>query len=129
MKSIGFVDVFRVNSSSSITTLCSQEDDSYGFFIRFTTELGDIPLLQVISNNHEILMNISIIEKIKGSQLNLECGGPLMGICDHSRGVCLCSSNHLSSNGTNQSIGNKGECGYYSSIQSTYQIQTDGSIS
>lgn len=47
------------------------------------------------------ITDIIIQEYAKGTNANLECGGPAMGMCDRQLGICRCIDYQGSSNGSN----------------------------
>jgi hypothetical protein len=80
--------------------------------VEFNTEFGNLPLLVPINTTESNF--IFITEYQKGTNANLECGGPEQGVCDRRNGKCTCYSRLSSSNGTS-GPGNIGDCAYYNS--------------
>ena len=66
-----------------------------GFYVQFITEMGNLPLMTASSSF------VTVTEYVQGTQLNVECGGVNMGVCDHSAGVCMCADYQASSNSSN----------------------------
>lgn len=132
MKSVGNVTIsFPHSYDDAIVTACSVAHDTSdgGFLVQFDTELGDVPL--VTASSSAILSSVAVAEYVKGSALNLECGGPEMGYCHRDTGLCECTLYQYSSDAQN-GIGNRGDCGYHYkeyvdavSTTSTVTIQGD----
>ena len=68
---------------------------------------GDLPLMGVVNT----FGSVAIAAKQDGSSENLECGGPAVGMCDRSNGVCACRDDLMSSDGNN-GLGTNGDCGF-----------------
>lgn len=144
MKGVGKVSItFPASSILNIATACSSAynsslgmslidrkcrsstDITGGFLVQFNTELGDLSLMTVNDNSSFV----KVSEYSKGTKINLECGGPTMGMCDRTEGVCKCTDNYGSSNSSNAPgtfisrrrhddypivPGSRGDCGYLS---------------
>lgn len=91
---------------------------------------------------------VSISEYQKGTTSNLECGGPTVGMCDRSTGLCMCTDGYGSSNSSNApgdiilqrlwteslilyyNTGSRGDCGYRLSYlrKDKITVNVDGSL-
>lgn len=107
-KSIGNVTITFPSDSAAVTACSSLYSASSGFYVTFTTEFGDLPLMTIIQSSSN---NVNVYEHRKGTTLNLECGGTEMGICNRETGKCMCKPNYGSSD-IHHNPGPRGECGY-----------------
>ena len=97
----------------NITTACHPRA-TVGFLVTFLTEFGDLPLMvpHVAAPSG---VSVAVSEAVAGTNANLECGGPSMGVCDRTTGTCRCAPRQTSSNGTAAGRGGVGDCAFYDS--------------
>lgn len=96
-------------------TVCSTDTTRYAEIV-FLTEFGDLPMLQVVSSSLTLsggTVVTTITEAAKGTKEDVECSGN--GICG-TNGVCECMPGYMSSNGTNNMNGEKGDCTYFNPL-------------
>ena len=124
---IGNVTVtFPDYASDNITVACNASISMDGFLVQFDDLQGDLPLASVRAAHPDLLRDVSVYEYQKGTKLNLECGGPEMGVCDRSTGLCQCKTGQGSSNGQG-AAGSRGDCSFtqiYQSIPDNYDMST-----
>jgi hypothetical protein len=120
-KSIGNVTITFPNGSPAVTACSTLYDEaSGGFHVTFTTEFGNLPMMKVVQSTSS---SVTVYEQRKGTTLNVECGGPEMGICNRQTGKCMCKPNFGSSD-VDHNPGTRGECGYrnvYEPISSKFR--------
>ena len=112
--------------ADNITVACNASISMDGFLVQFDDLQGDLPLARVQTAYPDLLSDIDVYEHQKGSKLNLECGGPEMGVCDRSTGLCRCKAGQGSSNGQG-AAGSRGDCSFtqtYQSIPDNYDTST-----
>lgn len=93
-------------SSSSTATLCNLGSINPAFVL-FKTELGDLPLLSVVTSYGA---DLEVIEVTRGTKVDAECSRH--GNCDHDKGECVCFEGWASSDGSG-GIGQRRDCGWY----------------
>jgi len=102
---------------NTATTICSSADTSRFVEIAFLTEFGDLPLLKVVSASSLLLgsdaATTTVTESRKGTKEDLECSGN--GICGNN-GVCSCMPGFMSSNGSANMVGERGDCTYFNPL-------------
>ena len=82
------------NTTTTIDNICTINGTT--IYIHFLSEYGDLPLIEVLSN--ELIINgdnntisngiISINKYQSGTSVEYECSG--VGKCDRNSGLCLC---------------------------------------
>jgi hypothetical protein len=104
----------------NITTACHPRA-TVGFLVTFLTEFGDLPAMvpHVAAPPSGVSVTVTVTEAVAGTNANLECGGPSMGVCDRTTGTCQCAPRQTSSNGTAAGRGGVGDCAYYDSASVT----------
>ena len=116
---INNVDVTLYSTDNTITasTAICNNDATQTIQVRFLTEFGDLPLMQIVSTSAMTLTGgtpaFSVTEVQKGTKEDLECSGN--GICLPS-GICRCMPGYMSSNGTSTMVGEKGDCTYWNPL-------------
>lgn len=124
MLSIGNVSIIFPNESvDGISTACNSSVNITfgGFLIEFKTELGDLPLAEVVGDEKSASVTISKFRS--GEKIAPECSGSAFGACLGNSGLCTCNYGKSSSNGMNES-GVIGDCGFVS----PYPTSKDSSI-
>lgn len=109
MQSIGRVTVNIINDELNLVNPVCDPFGNTLIKIKFLTELGNIPLLQIKSNSLVPSNTISIIYGyLQSNEIIYECGG--FGECHNTLGKCKCWDNYGSSDGFGDD-GNLGDCG------------------
>jgi hypothetical protein len=107
MSTVGEVALQQLGSVQS-GTVCSQAGQSMN--ITLTAQLGDVPILTVITNDLDGgAGTVSVLRQQKGQGPLKECAG--RGQCDRSSGTCRCWDNWGSSDGFGDK-GYRGDCGH-----------------
>lgn len=91
---------------ASTALLCSASG-SPPASILFKTELGNIPLLSMVTESGVV---VQVTEDIEGTKLDIECSGH--GHCDPAVGECVCFKGWASSDGDG-SVGHRLDCGWF----------------
>jgi hypothetical protein len=86
------------------------------FVVTFLTEHGDLPMLQVFT---EDIDTFAVAELYMGEKETLECSG--RGLCDHGTGECQCFTGFGSSDGKG-SQGTLRDCGYVEPLQTHVEV-------
>jgi len=126
MMTISTVDITVVNKVYTQHDWICHNDSRY-LEIEFTSEFGDLPLLQVVSNSLSYKDNrnraqANITEIVKGTKEDVECSG--QGICGNN-GVCKCVTGYMSSNGTRTFPGERGDCTYFNPLYTVIEHAED----
>jgi hypothetical protein len=107
MSSIG--DVTLTGGSNPVCTAGGTST----FNIQFATELGNLPLLRLVSNDltgGTAASGVAITELTPGSATLTECSGH--GSCDRQLGECNCFTGWTNSDGSGN-LGYREDCGHY----------------
>ena len=94
------------DTSSSVVSFCNSPG-SQPASVTFKTELGDLPLVSVATQNG---LQIEVVETKRGTKLDVECSRH--GFCDDVEGECVCFDGWESSDGDG-GIGHRRDCGWY----------------
>lgn len=122
MMTINKVDITMYNKNNTRINnhdfICSPEYDDRYLHIEFLSEFGDLPLMQAVSstltfNGVSSQASINITEIVKGNKEDIECSG--QGICQNS-GICSCIPGFMSSNGSLNTPGERGDCSYFNPL-------------
>merc|ERR1712196_101276 len=122
MMTISKVDVTMYNKNNTIINnhdfICSPEHDHRYLHVEFLSEFGDLPMMQAVSstltfNGVSSQASINITEVVKGNKEDIECSG--QGICQNS-GICSCIPGFMSSNGSLNTPGERGDCSYFNPL-------------
>ena len=106
MSSIGTIKV--VNEDASVLCDDSLTNQQANYVVKFTNELGDVPIMTASTASLSHGAKVTITESVKGSKESEECSS--QGICDATTGECACTSTHYTSD-ADGSPGTRNDCG------------------